>query len=220
MAQLTRKEYDRQDAHVANVRHGVATGPWRIDYVGKVKVQDSAYNIKQGSVVSLNADGEFVIGCPAATGINCPVPFISLKNVFDPDVTTGKEGASMATTTYSAMGGNIVAIPTTCGYELETTEFDADATYAINDGVIAATAAGKVGKITVATAAPGGADSYLGFVSEAPHADYFKNTRIAFLAHFIPGGIGAAGVSSTFTIPADDTYTKVVVSDGNVTFTN
>jgi len=226
MNQLTREPLTRQDAHVGNVRHGVATGPWRVEYVAAVDTTDlaAARKIVQGSVVSLNATGKYVVGCAAGSGINNPVPFISLKNVFDPDVTTGKSGISvtygggtystdLGTATLSAMGGNITAIPTTCGYELETTEFDAAATYAFNDGVIPATG-DAIGKITVATAGPGGADPYLGFVSIPPTKDYFGNDRVAFFANFIPSGVGTAAMASL----DDGTYTKIIVSGGTVSF--
>ena len=186
---ITRETHTRQYEHIGNVRHGVQTGPWRIELPAPVKDEAASKGIYQGSVVSLNSDGQYVIGCAAGSGINHPVPFISMKNIFDPDVTTGYQGRTQADTTYSAVGGMITAIPCTSGYELETTEFVAASTYAYNDGVIPATST-DIGKITVATAAPGAKDPYLGFVSKPPTPDYFDNKRVAFLTSFIPAGMG------------------------------
>lgn len=191
MSDITRETQTRQYEHIGNVRHGVQTAPWRVELPAALKKQDSAANIFQGSVVSLDSNGQYVIGCPAGSGINHPVPFISMKNNFDPDVRTGYKGKTQADTTYSSVGGVITAIPVTAGYEMETTEFDATATYAYNDGVIP----GKTtlaGKVTVATAGPGATDPYMGFVSKPPALDYFDNKRIAFLTTFIPAGIKAA----------------------------
>lgn len=193
---ITRSPFAKQYEHIGNVRHGVQTGPWRVEFDAPVKDEAASYKINQGSVVSLNAEGQFVIGCSSTSGVNCPVPFMSMKNIFDPDVTTGISNANMAEATYSAVGGNITAIPNTCGYELETTEFDATATYYPNDGLKAATG-DDIGKITKATVAPGNAEAYLGFVSKAPSKDYFGNKRLAYFANFIPAGIASGKVAGT-----------------------
>lgn len=185
---ITRSATDSQSKHIGNIRHGVQTGPWRVEFPAKVKVEAASYKIRQGSIVSLNANGEYVIGCPAGTGVNRPVPFISMKNIIDPDVMTGKQGTNMADSTYSAVGGIITAIPATAGYEMESTEFDATATYAVNDAVVPATG-DKAGLITVATVAPGSTEPVVGFVTEPSRVDWFNNTRIGFLLHFIPAGI-------------------------------
>lgn len=203
---ITRTAPAQQYEHIGNVRHGVQTGPWRVELSAPVKDEADSKNIVQGSVVSLNADGQFILGCGATTGANCPVPFISMKNIFDPDVTTGKQGRNMAESTYSSVGGKIVALPLTNGYEYETTEFDATATYKPNDGLTAGTST-KKGLFVKATAAPGGAEPYLGFVTIPPKVDYFDNKRIAFLSNFIPSGItgfAVTGEGTTVTWSADE----------------
>lgn len=192
---ITRAPFTRQYEHVGNIRHGVQTGPWRVEFTAPVKNVEASLDICQGSVVSLDADGEFVIGCPAGSGVNRPVPFISMKNIKDPDVTTGIEGRTQRTDTVSAMGGNIIAIPCTSGYELETTEFDIDAVYAPNDGLTASAA--TPGLVTRATEAPGASEVYLGFVSNGPRVDYLDNPRLAFFANFIPALIGAGTGTGT-----------------------
>lgn len=222
MENITRASFDRQYEHVGNVRHGVQTGPWRVEFSAAVKDVAASLAIRQGSVVSLNSDGQYVIGCAAGTDANHPVPFISMKNIFDPDVMTGIKGNSMTNTTYSAVGGIITAIPLTCGYEMETTEFDTTATYAPNDGLTAG-ADTALGKVVKATAAPGGTEPYLGFVSVAPSVDYLNNTRIAFFANFIPAGITAGSVAGEGVDEIEVTGTGSTVTwsydDGKLTAT-
>ena len=195
---LTRSPLQRQIDHIGNIRHGVQTGPWRMEFPAPIKNDvATARDIFQGSVISLNADGQYILGCPAGSGVNRPVPFISLKNYFDPDVTTGVSDPKFGRSAASAVGGIITATPCTSGYELETTEYDTEATYHVNDGVIPQVASGEqTGKVTVATAAPGGADPYLGFVSIPPKTDYFDNKRLAFFSDYIPAGFGAGSASA------------------------
>lgn len=190
---ITRSSSIRQYEHIGNIRHGVQTGPWRVEYDAPLDATNAS-KVMQGSVVSLNADGKFVPGCAAGSGKNQPVPFISMKNSFDPDVTTGIAGKTQALSTYSAVGDIITAIPCTSGYEIETTEFDTTAEYAYNDGVIPATG-DDLGKVTVAAAAPGTSKPWLGIVSVPPGKsrnykegapDYLGNQRLAFFTCFIP----------------------------------
>ena len=202
---ITRAQYKRQFQHVLNIKHGVKDSPYRVEITAPVKEADASLGINQGSVVSLDSNGQFQIGAPAGSGYNHPVPMFSCKNVWDPDVTTGlnatatlvSSGTSKAHTvlakdsTWSAMGGTITAIPVTAGYELETTEFDASATYAVNDALTAATST-DAGLVTVATKAPHGTEAYLGFVTKAPYAHAaYGEQRIAFLTAFVPAGVQA-----------------------------
>ena len=196
----------RQNEHAAVIAHG-AHPEYRLEFPAEVEGSDDNFTkIYQGSVVSLNSNGKYVCGCGAGTGVNYPVPCISLKNVFDPDVTTGKVADPVSVTvssgtadehtltyynprksTYSAVGGVITAIPCTGGYEIETTEFDKDATYAINDALIAGTS-DTIGKVTVATSAGKvGTAPVLGFVSRKPFVmAAYGQDRVAFFTNFIP----------------------------------
>lgn len=135
---ITRATYDRQYEHVGNVRHGVQTGPWRVEFDAPVYKDDngSYLKIRQGSIVSLNEDGLYTPGCPAGTTTNKPMPFLCMKNIFDPDVMTGYKGKNMSESTYSGVGDIITGIPLCSGYEVETTEFDGSATYKVNDGLV------------------------------------------------------------------------------------
>lgn len=193
---ITRSAFvDRQMAHIGNVRHGVATGPWRVEFDAKVHDDTGAdgaktcLKIKQGSVVVLNKDGEFELA--TATNLvlktnNCAVPCISLKNVFDADVTTGIGADPKIDQTVSAMGSVITAIPVTSGYELETTEYDTAITD-YNPGDLLTV--GTDGKVTRSS---DGSDVILGVVSKAPAKDYFNNTRLAFFTTFLPAGVKTA----------------------------
>ena len=201
MAITRTDQLSRQLEHAAVIAHG-AHPEYRLEFPAEVDGTVADYDkIYQGSVVSLNASGKYVIGCGVGTGVNYPVPCISMKNVFDPDVTTGKLGTSTFVTgssttvlpdyrktTWSAVGGVITAIPCTGGYEIETTEFDTDATYAPNDALIPGTDTfiGKVVKATASTADLGTAP-IVGFVSKAAFkVESYGQDRISFWTNFIP----------------------------------
>lgn len=190
---ITRSAFvDRQMAHIGNVRHGVATGPWRVEFDAKVHDDTGSggaktcLKIKQGSVVVLNEDGEFELATATNLALktnNCAVPCISLKNVFDADVTTGIETDPKIDKTVSAMGNVISAIPVTSGYELETTEYDTTITDYKPGDLLTVGTDGKV------TRSSDGSGVILGVVSKAPAKDYFNNTRLAFFATFLPAGV-------------------------------
>lgn len=208
---FTRTNFERQIDHAAVIAHG-AHPRYRVEQDAEVDASTAeklAANtkIKQGSVVSLNANGKYDIGLPAGSGVNYPVPHISLKNAFDPDVTTGVVGpigmtntvvvSGQTTTynfsdyrrnTYSSVGGKITALPCTAGYEIETTEF-VSGTYAYNDALIAASG-DDIGKLTIATAQPfkaSGSQPILGFVSRVPYMqEAYLQKRIGFYTNFIP----------------------------------
>lgn len=200
---ITRSAFvDRQMAHIGNVRHGVATGPWRVEFDAKVhddtaSEDPNCLKIKQGSIVVLNKDGEFELATAdnlkldtttSAAAINCAVPCISLKNVFDADVTTGIETDPKIDKTVSAMGNVISAIPVTSGYELETTEWEGNAEGYKPGDLLTVGTKGKVKKSTVKD----GTEVILGVVSKAPAKDYFNNTRLAFFTTFLPVGVKTA----------------------------
>lgn len=195
---ITRSAFvDRQMAHIGNVRHGVATGPWRVEFDAKVHDDTGSdgaktcLKIKQGSIVVLNKDGEFELATATNLALktnNCAVPCISLKNVFDADVTTGMDTTSNPALdkTVSAMGNVITAIPVTSGYELETTEYDTVIQDYKPGDLLTVGTDGKV------TRSSDGSGVILGVVSKAPAKDYFNNTRLAFFTTFLPAGVKTA----------------------------
>lgn len=224
---ITRTDFTRQYDHVAVIAHG-AHPEYRLEFDAPVDATNGV-GINQGSVISLNSSGAYILGCPASgTAKNHPVPFISLKNVRDPDVTTGINGSTYLTQTRSAVGGKITAIPCTAGYELETTEF-ADGTYAVNDGVVAGVGGSPsaTGLLTVATAAPGTTEVYCGFVSIPPAAvATYGHSRLSFFTHFIPakfatgaaGEDGAPGAAGVSVQDIADAYAEWKVANSTGTF--
>lgn len=213
---FTRTNFERQMDYAAVLAHG-AHPRYRVEFDGEVDTSTDAKKlanqaIKQGSVVHLDSTtGMYNIGLAAASGQNFPVPIISLKNAFDPDVTTGVVGVAGTTTavvvsgqttyhtfsdyrknTYSAVGGKITGIPCTAGYEIETTQF-VPGTYAVNDALTAASG-DDIGKLKKCTAAPflaSGSQPILGFVSRVPYENKaYIQTRIGFWTNFIPA-VGA-----------------------------
>ena len=152
---------------------------------------DSAAKIVRGSVVSLNADGKFVLGCPKGSGNLYPMPMFSRKNAYDTDVTTGAIGAHTGEILVrEVVGGMIPAYVATGGFELESSEYAA-ADYAINMALVA-DANGKVAPAGSATMY--GNETIVGIVSKKPYrsqASFNVNgtgdNRICFWTVFFPG---------------------------------
>jgi hypothetical protein len=153
---------------------------------------DSAAKIVRGSVVSLNAEGKFKLGCPKGSGNKYPMAMFSRKNAFDPDVMTGAVGAKtgevLAT---SLVGGRLPAYVATGGFELETSEFDAAADYTVNTALKAA----DTGKVTAAGSQTiYGNETIVGIVSRVPFRSKASfnvngegNNRLCFWTVFFPG---------------------------------
>jgi len=203
---ITRKNFVRQYEHVAVVAHG-AHPEYRLEHTAPIaETETYAAQMFQGAIVSLNNDGEFVLGCGAGTGVNYPVPCIAFKNIQDPDVTTGVAGKSKRVdggvvteiddydkSTYSSVGGQLTVIPCTGSYEIESTEFDIEGTYKPNDALIpSGVSADGAGIIKKATKQPytTASEPIIGFVSRPPYAvangAYGNQVRIAFWTNFIP----------------------------------
>ena len=208
MAITRTDQLSRQSEHAAVIAHG-AHPEYRLEFPAEVAVNDNATSIYQGSVVSLNEYGQYVLGCDKGSAANFPVPCISMKNVFDPDVATGKvadpeevvvSGETITfynprKSTFSAVGGIITASPCTGSYEIETTEFVTGSTYHPNDALIVGSTAGvDLGKIDVAGSSvfnnpygTGNPSPIIGFVSKATFTvDAYQQKRISFWANFIP----------------------------------
>lgn len=57
-------------------------------------LNENADKVVRGSVISLNAAGEFVLGLTEGSGNLYPMPCFAKKNAFDPDVMTGAVGSA------------------------------------------------------------------------------------------------------------------------------
>jgi len=180
-----------QSDHVAVVKHG-AHPEYRVEVDAPVDCTDENYvNIFQGSIVSIDYTTKgYRLG--AANG---GVPSVSMKNVKDEDVTTGK-GIADRKGTLSAVGGVITAIPVTAGYDIETTEYDKTATYLVGM---------KLGASSSGLVEPWSSGPVIGFVTTLPYLeDSYKHTRLGFLTHYIPGDT---------PVPASDSESVPSVSD-------
>lgn len=153
---------------------------------------DSAEKIVRGSVVSLNEEGKFKLGCPVGSGNIYPMPMFARKNAYDPDVMTGAVGESTGETlATSVVGGRMAAYVATGGFELESSEFDKAATYKVNMA-LTADAAGKV--VPAGSGTVYGNQTVLGIVSQVPFRSKASfnvygtgNNRICFWTTFFPG---------------------------------
>lgn len=154
---------------------------------------DSAEKIVRGSVVSLNANGKFVLGCPVGSGNLYPMPMFSRKNAYDPDVTTGAVGKHTGEILVrETVGGMLPAYVATGGFEIESSEYDTAVTdYAINMA-LKANAAGKVTKAGSQTIY--GTETIVGIVSKTPYRSKASfnvngtgNNRICFWTVYFPG---------------------------------
>lgn len=96
--------------------------------------------INEGSLISLNADGKFVLGCGAGDGLNLPMPMLS-----------GSDSSQNGVVLYGAqaVGGNYLGFVFTGGFEVETTEY-VSGTYKPGDALTGATG-NDLGKFKLAT---------------------------------------------------------------------
>ena len=234
---ITRESGTQQYEHVAAIAHG-AHPEYRLEFDAYVSATPDtvagSLKIRQGSIVHVNEDGEYQIGCPAGENLVFPVPCISMKNIYDPDVTTGRDTGNYRTSQWCPVGGKITAIPLTGSYEIETTEFKAvEGTNPYVPGAALVPGAGDdIGLIVLATEMPGGSEPYCGFVSKAPYAPQvsYMHNRLSFFANFIPAGSAAGsevaekitgtevtdievtGTGSTIAWSYDDTAKKLTAT--------
>ena len=157
-------------------------------------LNENADKVVRGSVISLNAAGEFVLGLPEGSGNLYPMPCFAKKNAFDPDVMTGAVGSATGEVIASStVGKKMSAYVATGAFEIESSEFDKDATYAINAALVCADG-DKLGKVT-----PGGenavygAKAVVGIVSALPfrskaslNVNATAVNRICFWSVFFP----------------------------------
>ena len=217
MALNIERDVKYQYQYICNVLKG---GPInaRLEFTAAVKndESDTYMNIRQGSLVSLDPESatpEFVIGCPAGSGSNYPMPMWSVKNIFDPDVLTGSQKSS------TWIGGQITAYVATGGFELETSEFDTTQTYKPGDALTGAEDTGKAnGKITKSTETIyANTKPIVGIVSAGKRVDQYKVNRLAFWPVFFPAtrGGGGGGGGQALTKDQADTYYAPITGSAN-----
>ena len=172
---------------------GVAVkGPapnWRAEYAAEGA--DVNQEIHEGSLISLNTDGKFVLGCEAGTAGRRYMPMWSCKDISNAGVVQ--------------FGGNVFAgyyhgLVATGGFEIETSEFVPPATssdkYVYNDLLKPAPSIkdedGKeigIGKVTKAAGDAYGAFPVVGVVSRPPQTNKTCECQtIRFWTMFLPAG--------------------------------
>ncbi len=159
-----------------------------VDYVAKLDSSVTVDPVLAGSVVSLNASGNYILG----VGTNDSMPLFLFNNSDDPDVVN--DGGDAATVkgvwVPVAPSGNLMALVACGAYELVTTAFSgATGTFAINTPLTAAlgnlAASGKV-----VADAYGSGNTICGIVSRAGYQDNgYGHDSVAFWPYFLPASI-------------------------------
>ena len=184
-----------QYAHRGFVTSGANEGT-RLELTAPLDHEKDYTKVVQGSIISMTVDGKFAPGCDKGdtTGMRWNIPCVCIKNYFDQDVTTGRAAPAgfPLNETYSFVGGQATGVPLTAGYEIETSEYDAEALKNAKPGtaLVAGTEA-NLGKVTKATTLPGGAVPYLGYLSggiavRGSQTNQYAPATIRFLSDFIP----------------------------------
>ena len=143
----------------------------RLDCAAAPKAGEEIY---EGGLMSLDAGGNFLAGCPAgALGVQ-PMPVFAIQNVNDFDANSDEGNLS---------GGVMSGYVATGGFEIATTEFDAG-TYVPNQLLTEGAAA----TVKPATPLPYLAEPIVGCVSKAPAINADGKNMLSFWTMFLPAG--------------------------------
>jgi hypothetical protein len=153
-------------------------GPPRLNRLDFSAAPAAAQTILQGAIVSINSAGAIVEGCAVGIGANRPMPMWAIQATTDFDANSDVGNIS---------GGVQSAVVATGGFEIETTEF-VDTVYAPNDllkpGLVA-----SLGKFTLATVPPYGAEVIVGCVSKAVATNRDGVSVLRFWTMFLPASL-------------------------------
>lgn len=159
---------------------------------------NQTYN--RGSLVSLNDDGDFVVGCSSG---KMPMWATSATTDFDSNSDQG-----------GTVGPNCSAFVATGGYELFTTEF-VDSNYLPNDFLVASDTAGKVDKRV-------NSGDIVGCVSAGANTEVYGQSVLYFWPMFIPVSTGfidvptaedSSGNAGQQAIDLDNNYMYYCIAD-------
>lgn len=178
----------KMTGHVCVAVKGPAPN-WRAEYAAEGA--DVNQEIHEGSLISLNSEGKFVLGCGAGTKGNRPMPMFSCKDI---------NNAGVVQFGNNVFAGNYHGLVATGGFEIETSEFDTEVEYAYNDMLMPYVPAdetdaekAKVGKVTKATESAYGAFPVVGIVSRPDGVNRTcECSTIRFWSTFIPASTTAA----------------------------
>lgn len=159
---------------------------WRAEYAAEGA--DVNQEIHEGSIISLNDKGKFVLGCPAGSKGYRPMPMWSCKDISNAGVVQ--------------FGGNVFAgyyhgLVATGGFEIETSEFVPPASssdkYGYNDllkpapGMAEGGKDEDLGKVTKAAVDAYGTTPIVGIVSRPPQTNNTCECQtIRFWTMFLP----------------------------------
>lgn len=165
-----------------------------VDFHAKLSANVTIDPFFAGRCVHLNSAGEFETGCPAGTTAKVNMPIWIFQNSDDPDVAndggiTGSSnddpGGYMAIAPTGVMSGLVAA----GAYELQTTEFEPEATagaYAPGDALqatVANTTAATGGRMTKGTRYT---DMIVGTVSRAVSVNAHGRNVLSFWPYVLP----------------------------------
>ena len=162
-----------------------------VDYVAKLSSTVTVDPVLAGSVVSLNASNDFILG----VGATDVMPMFLFQNSDDPDVANdgGTASTDKGVWVPVAPTGQMMALVATGAYELVTTAHTgANTTFLVNTPLTAAlgnvAASGKVAAHTW-----GGGQTVVGVVSRDCNAAFQDNgygvDAVAFWPYFLPATI-------------------------------
>ena len=164
------KDNAKMTGHMCVAVKGPAPN-WRAEYAAPGA--DINEEIHEGSLISLNDEGKFVLGCAKGEGAKRPMPMWSCKDIANAGVV--QFGGNV-------FAGNYHGLVATGGFEIETSEFDA-AEYGYNDMLMP----GTNGKIVKATGAAYGEFPVVGIVSRPPAKNRTCECQtIRFWSTFLP----------------------------------
>lgn len=147
-----------------------AHAPMRLDYAAAPKL---AEDIVEGMCCSLDANGQFVKGCPQGAVGNRPMPIFVINSQDDFDTNSDVGNIS---------GGVMSGLVGSGAFEIESTEFAAGV-YAPNDLLKSDT-----GTIELAAAAPYGDVPIVGVVSRGKYTNRDGIEVLVFWTEYLPSG--------------------------------
>lgn len=167
--------------------------PHAVDFTGKISTNVTIDPVFAGRVVHLNSAGEFEMGLPDVIGAG-HMPIFLFQNSDDPDVSNPGDDPATVAGAWVAIApvGNIMGLVAAGAYELESTEFEPNATagtYAPGDCLTAtADNANAVtgGRITRATSGLAYAEPLCGVVSRGEFTNSHGFQSVAFWPVWLP----------------------------------
>lgn len=166
--------------------------PHAVDFAAKISANVTIDPVFAGRCVHLNASGEFEMGVPNTVG-SVAMPIFLFQNSDDPDVSNpgGDPATEKGVWVAVAPTGKIMGLVAAGAYELETTEFEPEATagtYAPGDPLTAtadntnAVTGGRLTRASVTT----GSTHLVGIVSRGVFENSHMKNALGFWPYNFP----------------------------------